>query len=175
MKNLVQLIGSLILLGAAYTYAKPAKGMPLVTGRKVPRERARALAISLDQNAFGGWFQDPDHNIRHVLGIWSRESNFEPTAYNPNDPSGAWGIGQVLATTAAQHGYNDPNALFDPAIGAAASMEHLRWTWTDLTGRLGRQPTTREWIMAYNVGSRGVAIGRTANAYYLDVMARSIL
>lgn len=142
----------------------------------ITRAQALSMAANLDAQMFGGFFQDSRHSLQHLMGIWAVESQFNKYNYNPADPSGAWGIGQVLATTAAQHGFNDPAALLQPEAGAIASMTHLVWTWGELLRLYGRTPTTQEWIMAYNAGAAGVAIkGRTAVGYFLLVEAARIV
>ena len=52
--------------------------------------------------------------IRAVIQV---ESNWNPNAYNPNDPGGgAYGLGQILLSTARGLGYTgSADGLFDPA------------------------------------------------------------
>lgn len=150
-------------------------GSPIPNEGPLTRGQARALVLHLDRSEFGGFFQSNLHSWKDVMGIWSKESNFNRNNYNPDDPTGAYGIGQVLASTARDYGYSRPQELFNPLIGARVSMEHMRWTWAELTRRLGREPTNKQWIMAYNAGAAGVAQGRNVTDYYLDVKTRSLI
>lgn len=58
-------------------------------------------------------FSVPESWIRAVIDV---ESSWNPNAYNPNDPTGAWGLMQLLYRTAQGLGYTGaPDGLFDPA------------------------------------------------------------
>jgi soluble lytic murein transglycosylase-like protein len=43
-----------------------------------------------------------------VLAVTAVESAFNPRAYNPNDPGGAWGLMQMIPATARGLGYTGP-------------------------------------------------------------------
>lgn len=50
-----------------------------------------------------------------IQAVIETESSWNPDAYNPNDPSGAWGLMQILFTTAKGLGYGGTaEGLFDP-------------------------------------------------------------
>lgn len=54
----------------------------------------------------------PEAWIRAVIEV---ESSWDPEAYNPSDPTGAWGLMQLLYRTAQGLGYDGaPEGLFDP-------------------------------------------------------------
>ena len=54
----------------------------------------------------------PQPWIQAVIQV---ESNWNPAAYNPNDPTGAWGLMQILYRTAQALGYTGTQeGLFDP-------------------------------------------------------------
>jgi len=137
------------------------------------RSQVFTLIDQIDASQYGGWFRAGGRNHNIVAAIWKRESNWNKNPFNPNDPSGAYGIGQVLGTTAAQFGVHDPNTLFDPRVGGRVSMQYMRWSWDELTRRLGREPSINQWISAYNAGARGVAEGRTVSGYLGAVLTRA--
>lgn len=83
-----------------------------------------------------------------IQAIIQTESSWNPNAYNASDPTGAWGLGQILYRTAQSLGYTGtPEGLFDPAINI------------DLIGRLLAQLRAsygtdfRRVYSAYNSGS----------------------
>jgi len=129
------------------------------------KAQALALIASLDASHFGGWFSQGGRSHKDIAAIWKIESNWNKNNYNPNDPSGAWGIGQVLATTAAQFGFNNPQALLGANLGGLASMKYLQWSWKELSRLTGEAPSKTKWIMAYNAGAAGVARGRIVPLY----------
>lgn len=89
------------------------------------------------------WSVNPDY-IRAIIQV---ESNWNPNAYNPNDPTGAWGLGQILYRTAQGLGYaGPPDGLFDPAtnIDLIAHLVH------DLVNAYGDD--FRRVYSAYNSG-----------------------
>ena len=139
---------------------------------RLTRAQARTLAENLDRAHFGGWFTDPRHNIAHVVKIWQHESGLKPDALNSADPTGAWGIGQVLASTAGQFGVTDPTELMNPSVGARTSMEYLRWSWSEFTRQAGREPTLQEWISSYNRGVAGTIRNGVGVAYVASVLSR---
>lgn len=50
-----------------------------------------------------------------IQAVIAQESSGNPSAYNGNDPSGAYGLMQILYSTAVSLGYSgDPSGLFDP-------------------------------------------------------------
>ena len=59
--------------------------------------------------------------------IMDWESNgFNPLAYNPDDPTGAWGLGQLLLRTARGLGFDGPGEdLLDPDTNIYWSTEYL--------------------------------------------------
>lgn len=136
-----------------------------------PKQRAQAVIARHDVNHFGGWFAKRDaRNV--VLSIFQIESGFNPKAVNLSDPfGGAHGIGQVLAEIAEIDYGVSRNDLYDLEIGALTAMRHMLRQFDDLAGRLGREPSRQEWVMAYNAGARGVAEGRKPLAYYARFLA----
>ena len=54
-----------------------------------------------------------------------KESRFNPNAYNPNDPNGARGLPQFIASTGKAYGLNKETA-FDPRLSLDAQARFLR-------------------------------------------------
>lgn len=90
------------------------------------------------------WSVNPDE-IRAIIQV---ESNWNPNAYNPNDPTGAWGLGQILYRTALGLGYSGPpEGLFDPTTNIdliAHLLRTLHDSWGDDLHRV---------FSAYNSGN----------------------
>ena len=142
-----------------------------------PESVARSVAEYYNsiQSYFPGFFNSEKHSIDDVLAIWAVESNFNPKAIRKNDGgpgNHAYGIGQVLATTATDFGITNPDAMFDLRTGAAVSMRYMHWAWTYLEARLGREPTKKEWVGSYNAGVGSILKGRNVNAYYFKFWAK---
>lgn len=54
--------------------------------------------------------------VSWIKAVIQTESAWNPDAYNPNDPTGAYGLMQVLYSTAQALGYlGQPGGLLDPA------------------------------------------------------------
>lgn len=52
-----------------------------------------------------------------IQAVIQTESSWNPNAHNASDPSGAWGLMQILYTTARALGYTGAaEGLFDPAV-----------------------------------------------------------
>ena len=65
----------------------------------------------------------PEAWIRAFIQV---ESNYDPSAFNPNDPGGAWGLMQIIADTAHRYGVTDLSTLFDPAVNIDVGTRLLR-------------------------------------------------
>ncbi|MCW1311400.1 MAG: lytic transglycosylase domain-containing protein [Candidatus Rehaiarchaeum fermentans] len=52
-------------------------------------------------------------------------ADWNPDAYNPTDPSGAFGLTQVLSDTAAELGVNNPNDLFNPLTALETTAKYI--------------------------------------------------
>lgn len=73
----------------------------------------------------------PESWIRAIITI---ESDWDPLAYNPNDPGGAWGLMQIIKDTANRYGITDLQSLFDPAVNIDVGthlLHDLRVRWGD--------------------------------------------
>lgn len=86
-----------------------------------------------------------------VLPTWIQavidvESDWNPEAYNVNDPGGAYGLMQITGATAGLYGVTDLNSLFDPAINIDLGSHILH----DLIASYGSDP--RNVYSAYNSG-----------------------
>ena len=161
---------ALALVAVVFVPRAGAATIPALLSSKgtpgTPKSRALAVLSAMNANEFGGWFSMGGRTLRDVAAVWQIESGFDPTAVNMADSGGgAWGIGQVLATTAQDRGVGDPRAMLDLSTGARTSLLQLRWTWDFLASRLGRNPTKDEWIGAYNMGVGNVLKGRKPLAY----------
>jgi soluble lytic murein transglycosylase-like protein len=52
-----------------------------------------------------------------VRAVIDTESSWNPNAHNASDPTGAWGLMQILYRTATAMGYTGaPEGLYDPAV-----------------------------------------------------------
>lgn len=93
-----------------------------------------------------------DASLRYGVGSdWIRavidvESNFNPDAFNPNDPGGAYGLMQIIAATARGYGVTDLSTLFDPAVNIDVGTHLL----SDLQALYGKD--FRRVYSAYNSG-----------------------
>lgn len=99
-----------------------------------------------------------------IRGIITVESGWRLDAYNPNDPGGAWGLMQMIPTTARNLGYLGPmDALLSDAdlaidLGTKLLQENLRIG--------GSIPAA---ISAYNMGYGGqLPDGTFVNQAYVD-------
>jgi len=147
--------------------ALPAIALPATNGtRAFTKFDALLLVQRYDVQYYRGWFSQNGRSHKDVMAIFAVESGFDPLAYN-----GAWGIGQMLATTAADFGVLNPTQLFKPEIAIKATMDYLKWSHGYLTNSLGRTPSRDEWIGAYNYGVGNVSKGRIPYAYLLKWQA----
>lgn len=163
---------------AVRTQALPAiVSTDISSGAAKPFTKADALNLvrTYDANYFNGWFSTGGRKHKDVMAIFAVESGFNPKAYNPNDISGAWGLGQMLATTANDFGVSNPQNLFNPQIAVRATMDYLIWAYDYLTNRLGRVPSRDEWIGSYNAGVGAVSQGRIPTFYLLKWQAARVL
>lgn len=118
----------------------------------------RDMAAQIDATVTAGFYSSGGRSISDVLAIWQVESNFDFDAIgDPQLPDRSWGIGQVRGSTAADFGISSPRSLLDPFTGASVSMRYWKWAWEYLANRLGRAPTTEEWVGSYNAGVGNVA------------------
>lgn len=142
------------------------------------KQRASAVAHSLNVSRYGGWFNDPKHSLADVLPIWRIESGFKPEALNLNDGGAgnhAYGIGQVLGSTAGDFYSGEVADMLRIEIGAQVSMDYMKWSYEFLQNRLGRHPTKNEWVGAYNAGVGAVLAGRLPVAYIAKFYANALL
>lgn len=130
--------------------------------------RAFGFIESLDALQFGGWFAQDGRSYSDVMGLFQVESGFNPRAFSKDDGGAgnhAYGIGQVLASTARDFGVTQPETMFALGTGVRVTLEYLKWIWEFLAGRLGRNPTKSEWIGAYNAGVGSVLNGNIPLLY----------
>lgn len=132
---------------------------PAQAGRLSPRD-VLALLPSADPE---GWAPAAD-----VLAFVEVESAFRPNAYrferHLNEAS--YGLMQVLESTARDMGLSGPaESMFDPLTSLTIGVRALRWKYDFLRGRLAREPTTTEWVGAYNGGVGAVLRGRVPLSY----------
>lgn len=179
---------ALIVLGIGATLAwslravaVPAMGLPLVAGGPPVDNRARAgqFLDALDASEFSNRFAlNGIIDRRDIMAMFQIESRFDPNALNENDGGAgnhAYGIGQMLATTAGDIGITDPTTLFDMETGIRATLTYMIWIFDFLAPRLGRNPTAREWIGAYNIGIGNVLNGVLPETYLLKHAAAKAL
>jgi hypothetical protein len=98
--------------------------------------------------------------IKAVIGY---ESSFKLNAYNPNDPGGAWGLMQVIESTARYLGHTGPMSdLFQPAIGIDLGTKYLGM-------QAARYQGVADTVASYNAGSvRRTTAGQYMNQTYVD-------
>ena len=90
-----------------------------------------------------------------VAAVIRKESDFETTAVNPNDPS--YGLGQITLPTAGQFNAGVTKAmLFIPEINIEIMCQFLSWL-------RARGATLPENVSAYNTGLAGWKAGHTPN------------
>ena len=147
-------------------------------GAQSNKERARGFVQTLDASSFNGFFAS-NGTIDHsdIMAMFQVESRFNPEAVNLNDGGAnnhAYGIGQMLASTAADIGIADPNTLLNMQTGVNATLTYMVWIFEFLTPRLGRAPTRSEWIGAYNAGVGNVLLGNIPLTYMAKVNAAKI-
>lgn len=61
----------------------------------------------------GSFWGVPQAWLRAIIEV---ESAWNPIAYNPDDPGGAWGLMQITGKTAGLYGVEDASTLFVPAL-----------------------------------------------------------
>jgi soluble lytic murein transglycosylase-like protein len=86
----------------------------------------------------------PESWIRAVIQV---ESNWNPNAFNPNDPGGSRGLMQISGPTAKAYGVTDLDSLFDPLYNIGIGTRLLG----DLRQRYGDD--FQAVYSAYNSGS----------------------
>ncbi len=129
-----------------------------------------SIVETINRGEFNGWFRLVD-----VLAIVQIESSFDPdahrfephvrTALTPEGDSSV-GLMQILFSTAVDRGYlGGPAALFDPVVNVRFGMRQMLWSWEFLAARLGRTPSTAQWIGSYNAGVGNVLKGRIPEIY----------
>ncbi len=90
-----------------------------------------------------------------VAAVIQKESSFDTTAVNPNDPS--YGLGQITLPTAGQFNIGVTKAmLFIPEINIEIMCKFLSWL-------RARGATLPENVSAYNTGLAGWRAGHTPN------------
>jgi len=52
-------------------------------------------------------------------------NEWNPESYNPNDPSGAFGLTQILSDTANELGISNPNELFNPYTALETTAKYI--------------------------------------------------
>jgi soluble lytic murein transglycosylase-like protein len=85
--------------------------------------------------------------VSWVQAVISVESNWNPNAYNANDPGGARGLMQIIEPTARAYGVTDLSTLFDPTVNIDVGTHLLG----DLRQRYGDD--FQAVYSAYNSGS----------------------
>lgn len=103
-----------------------------------------------------------------VLAVIRVESAFRPGAVSR---VGARGLMQLMPPTAADMGFPDFGAMFDPENNIRAGMRYLRWLYDFLSRRLGTAPTDDQWFGAYNAGPGNVLRGYIPYTYARSVIA----
>ena len=162
--------------------AVPVRGMPLVVGGPPVDNKARAAAIvdGLDASEFANRFATNGIiDRKDLMAMFQIESRFDPNALNENDGgvgNHAYGIGQMLETTARDVGITNPQVLFDMETGIRATMQYMIWIFDFLAPRLLRNPTASEWIGAYNIGIGNVLNGNLPASYLANhAVAKKLL
>ena len=161
--------------------ALPTRSLPLISGGGSDldnRSRAGFILDVLDAGEFSNRFAvNGIIDRRDIMAMFQVESRFDPNAINLNDGgqgNHAYGIGQMLASTAGDIGITDPNVLFDMETGIRATMTYMVWIFDFLSRSFNRAPTRTEWIGAYNFGVGNAAAGRTNTGYLLLVDAAKV-
>lgn len=142
------------------------------------RQNAARVSEYFNRTRYNGWFNDPKHSLGDVLAVWRIESVFKPTAINRNDGGAnnhAYGIGQVLGSTAVDFGVSNPSAMLNLEVGARVSMDYMKWSYEFLEARLNREPTKAEWIGSYNAGVGAVLAGRIPSGYLAKFYASALI
>src|SRR5207245_1331912 len=99
--------------------------------------------------------QDDPQVIALTKAIIAHESEWNPNAVNPDDPS--YGLMQVLFGPGGPYPSVTTQQLLDPATNIQLGMDFLRY-------QLGRYPILEDAIAAYNAGSpRRDAAGQYIN------------
>lgn len=132
--------------------------------RPVPDRLSPADVVALAPQADPeGWLSLPE-----LLAFVQVESSFRPAAYRfePQLGEASYGLMQVLESSARDRGLSgDPRQMFDPLVGLRMGVLHARWGRDFLRRRLGREPSTAEWVGAYNAGVGNVLRGYVPLAY----------
>lgn len=150
-----------LLVGAGVAFVAVSLTMP--SGTALDRASVREIVDRVNAE-LGGW-----HDPREVMALIETESSFNPRAVSF---AGAYGLMQLLPSTAADMGYSGPaEGLFDPETNIRLGMRYLIWCWNYLAQRLGRDPTQAEWLSAYNGGVGNVLKG-WRNSGYVDTITK---
>jgi len=149
--------------------------VPVLSNKQLATAHVAQLDAANYQNFFAsnGVITQAD-----ILAMFQIESRFDPMALRLNDGGQgvhAYGIGQMLSTTAADVGISNPNDLFVLEIGVKATMDYMIWIYNFLTSQLGRQPTAREWVGAYNIGVGNILNGNFPLTYLTKQAAAKLL
>lgn len=97
-----------------------------------------------------------------IKAVIAAESGFNPNAYNPNDPGGAWGLMQVIEGTARMLGHKGPMAdLFRPSIGIDLGTKYLGQQQARYSGALA------DTVASYNAGTARSTNGVYSNQTYV--------
>lgn len=104
-----------------------------------------------------------------IKAIIAKESGFNPEAYNPSDPGGAWGLMQMLPTTAAGLGYTGPMSALLTSPGLAIDLG-ARLLAENMKRTVG---VVADSVSAYNGGwnTKRIGGGYTNQTYVNDVLA----
>ena len=177
MRHRLAIVAAAALLAGAWAYRAVALPKAVTIGfdgSGAPvmgdiRAIVADLVLDIDLRDHGGFFLS-NGIVGHadLLAMFQIESRFDPAAINFNDGGAgnhAYGIGQMLATTAADVGITNPNDLLNVETGVGATLKYMRWIYDFLTPRLGRAPSNREWVGAYNIGIGNVLNGNLPSAY----------
>lgn len=117
----------------------------------VRREKARAFRLptlfGFDEIVYHA-STSYDVPAAWVFAVIRTESKGNPRAVNQSDPSGAWGLMQILYTTAVGLGYKgQPEGLFDPDLNVHLGTKYL----AQLRGQYGNDFSRV--YSAYNSGN----------------------
>ena len=119
------------------------------------QEDTLAIIRRLNEREFNSWFRPS-----WVMAFVQIESAFHAHAYRyePRLKEGSYGLMQVLASTAKEHGLiGTPDRLYWPENGLRYGMRVAHDYWIKLKALIGRDPTLEEWAVSYNAGVGGAA------------------
>ncbi|MDE2096262.1 MAG: lytic transglycosylase domain-containing protein [Patescibacteria group bacterium] len=126
--------------------------------QRVAFNRATRL-LATDPRYQKGVFLKPSYVMAHC----QIESNWDPSVRS-TDGLGSIGLMQVLPVVAQSVGVM--GSQLDPAVSVETGMRVIAQNHAYLKHRLGRAPSLRQLVMAYNEGAGAVANGREDPHYW---------